>query len=103
MQFVHKLRSGTAARWAVSNRILLEGEPGVEVDTKRFKIGDGISRYDALPYYLSEDAISAFIAEAIANIEIPPIGSEDLNQIKASVLEEIELPDLVLLWENAKA
>lgn len=43
-------RRGTAAEWASSPRILAEGEPGYEKDTKQFKIGDGVSLWSALEY-----------------------------------------------------
>ena len=34
-----KLRNGTAAEWTAANPTLLQGEIGVETDTRRYKIG----------------------------------------------------------------
>lgn len=45
-----KLRRDTAANWASYNPILSLGEPGVETDTKRWKIGDGVTAWNSLPY-----------------------------------------------------
>lgn len=42
--------SGTAAKWAATDVILLKGEIGYESDTGLFKFGDGVSAYPALPY-----------------------------------------------------
>jgi hypothetical protein len=47
-----KLRNGTAAQWTAENPILLEGEAGIETDTRKYKIGNGVSAWSALPYYI---------------------------------------------------
>jgi hypothetical protein len=46
---VIKLRRGTSAEWASSNEILSLGEPGFEKDTKKLKIGDGVTSWNSLP------------------------------------------------------
>jgi hypothetical protein len=45
-----QLRRGTVAAWTAANPILSEGEFGLETDTGVFKIGNGISTWNALPY-----------------------------------------------------
>lgn len=45
-----QLRRGTAAQWTVANTILAAGEIGVEVDTSKFKIGNGTSTWTTLIY-----------------------------------------------------
>jgi hypothetical protein len=47
---VIKLRRGTAAEWTSSNEILNLGEPGFEKDTKKLKIGDGVTAWNDLQY-----------------------------------------------------
>ena len=42
--------TNTAAQWLEVNPVLLEGELGFESDTLRFKIGDGVTPWDHLPY-----------------------------------------------------
>lgn len=59
------LRRDTSADWADANPILAQGEPGVETDTRRFKVGDGVSVWTALPY--AADAVgAAAVAQAAA-------------------------------------
>lgn len=41
-------RRGTAAEWAAANPVLADGEIGFERDTRLFKIGDGVTAYNAL-------------------------------------------------------
>lgn len=48
------LRRATAAEWQASNTILLEGEPGHEKDTRKLKVGDGVSAWNDLPYVAGE-------------------------------------------------
>lgn len=45
-----QLRRDTAAAWLLANPVLAEGEIGIEKDTKRFKIGDGVTAWSTLAY-----------------------------------------------------
>ncbi len=44
------LRNDTAARWATVNPVLSKGELGIEIDTSKFKIGDGTKTWSQLAY-----------------------------------------------------
>lgn len=44
------LRRGLAADWTSKNEILKEGEFGLELDTDKLKIGDGVTAWNALLY-----------------------------------------------------
>jgi hypothetical protein len=46
-----KLRRGTQAQWAATNPVLAEGEFGAETDTRKFKIGNGVTAWNALSYW----------------------------------------------------
>jgi hypothetical protein len=45
-----KLRRNTEQKWEELNPILQAGEPGFELDTKRLKIGDGVTDWLSLAY-----------------------------------------------------
>lgn len=45
-----QLRRGTATEWSTQNPTLAVGEMGLELDTKRFKIGTGIHTWNQLGY-----------------------------------------------------
>lgn len=45
-----QLRRGTAAQWAAANPVLAEGELGLETDTRKTKIGNGVAAWAALAY-----------------------------------------------------
>ena len=62
-----QLRRGTTAEWVASNPILAEGEVGVETDTKKLKVGDGLTVWASLPYINLTPAAAASIYAPIAN------------------------------------
>ena len=45
-----KLRRDMAAVWALVNPVLADGELGYERDTHQFKVGDGVTPWNDLPY-----------------------------------------------------
>ena len=45
-----QLRHGSASEWSSSNPVLVIAEVGVETDTKKFKIGDGVTNWNSLAY-----------------------------------------------------
>ena len=45
-----QLRRGNASVWTSTNPILTAGEIGIELDTKRVKVGDGTTAWNSLPY-----------------------------------------------------
>ena len=51
-----RFRRSTASDWTTKNPVLLSGEPAVETDTGKFKIGDGVKTWTALPYVGGGDA-----------------------------------------------
>ena len=45
-----QLRRDGAQQWANINPILAQGELGIEIDTSRIKIGDGVTPWNSLRY-----------------------------------------------------
>lgn len=57
-----QLRNDTAENWTTKNPLLLKGEMGVEIDTRKIKIGNGTDRWTALEYSgVDEDTIKGII------------------------------------------
>jgi len=52
-----RLRRDTQADWTSANPTLLDGEIGIETDTRRFKVGDGSTAWSGLSYYLDGVAV----------------------------------------------
>lgn len=51
-----QFRRDTAQVWTEKNPVLSEGEPGLELDTGKIKMGDGVSDWNTLPYFMSDKA-----------------------------------------------
>ena len=65
-------RTGTYDQWNTSNPVLNGAEIGYESDTNKFKIGDGSTNWNDLPYFLNEDVISTsldgYIPESLLGV-----------------------------------
>ena len=53
------MRNDTAANWTSVNPVLSKGEIGIEIDTNKFKIGDGVKTWSQLAYAGSVVSASA--------------------------------------------
>ena len=56
-----RLRRDVSADWAAKNPVLSPGEPGIELDSGKVKIGNGFSNWMELPYFINEDHIQLII------------------------------------------
>lgn len=79
-----KLRTGTLAAWTSANPVLLAGEPGFESDTKRLRIGDGVSAFLSLPFIeastLSLLGLTSTVAE-LNKLDGATITTAELNHL----------------------
>ena len=48
-----QLRNDASAAWSAANPVLMRGEVGIDRDTGRLKIGDGVTAWNALPFALT--------------------------------------------------
>lgn len=72
-----QIRRDNASVWAQINPILFAGEFGLERDTLSVKIGDGVNRWNALPYVMGSESL------AIANAaDVDFVGLQDGNLLK---------------------
>ena len=81
-----QLRNDTAANWTTHNPVLLAGEVGIERDTNKFKIGDGVKTWSALPYAGAQIKIEGE-GEVITGAELNSAG--ELVLTKGHIYEAI--------------
>ena len=62
---VFQIKRGLHEAWERSNPILAPGEPGWELDTHTFKVGDGITPWNELDIVTSSE--ENYIEQIIAN------------------------------------
>jgi hypothetical protein len=58
-------RRGTSEQWTLANPILSEGEVGFETDNNQFKVGDGVSHWDDLAYFINADGLGGTLGDYI--------------------------------------
>jgi hypothetical protein len=97
-------RRGTAAQWISSNGgdgpILNAGEIGWESDTNKFKIGDGVTYWDDLKYFVdAEDVIAVSLGAYLQDSDVGAIsGVAGLDASKNLVV-----PGTSIIIEGATA
>jgi hypothetical protein len=71
-----QFRNDTAANWSAANPVLMQGELGLESDTRFYKIGDGLTAWNALPHAIlrSLDEVTVALMEDQATPSIPDPG-----------------------------
>jgi hypothetical protein len=62
-----KLKRGLSSEWSQLNPVLKLGEPGYEKDTKKLKIGDGVTLWNDLPYIGSGTVDFEDVQDEVAN------------------------------------
>ena len=70
LNVVHKQRINTAANWTVANPILQNGQIGVERDTRRLKIGDGVTAWNDLLYTIDDFLYGQSTVSTLASLPI---------------------------------
>ncbi len=93
-----QLRNDTAANWKAANPVLLKGELGIEIDTRKLKIGDGISVWSALKY-ISDDIIIANINPTSTDTNYD-VGELWVNQSEKSVFILIATSETAAVWKR---
>jgi hypothetical protein len=51
-----QFRRDSSSEWTTHNPLLSQGELGIETDTLKLKLGDGVRNWNALPYYTQGEA-----------------------------------------------
>jgi hypothetical protein len=79
-------RRGTAAAWRDDNPVLLTGQMGRETDTDRYKMGDGATAWNLLPYTIDGPGLTRLLSPVwspapstlIRSFYMPSYGANDL-------------------------
>ena len=85
-----KFKRGTAARWNELNPVLVAGEPGFVTDENRFKIGDGVTAWNDLPYIDEGEVFNAN-----THYDFPSIG-------KVNTIYKAESEQQIYQWNSTK-
>ncbi|PKP11947.1 MAG: hypothetical protein CVU09_00165 [Bacteroidetes bacterium HGW-Bacteroidetes-4] len=100
-----QIKRGTAAAWTALNPVLADGQQGLETDTNKLKIGDGVTAWNSLPYFGGESGPSvASLIHGATDKETPVdadelalVDSEDNNSLKKLTLGNLKATFLAWL------
>ena len=94
-----QLRNDTAEKWNTENPVLLKGEMGVEIDTGKTKIGNGIDHWKTLKYSgVDEDTIKGIIDNNRNNFtEVTPNEGETDAQALARMITNPKKGDMAVV------
>jgi hypothetical protein len=88
-----QLRRDTAANWTASNPLLALGEIGIETDTRQNKLGDGVSVWSVLPYWMMSIATLAG-ATGAADVGYLPSGTGAVvTNVQAKLRQTVSVLD----------
>lgn len=77
------IRNDTSTNWTTANPVLMKGEIGLELDTNRYKRGDGTTTWDLLPYFsnitLSEKTSLDELIEMLNNEDFGKVDDVQVN------------------------
>ena len=95
-----QLRRATASAWTAANPILALGEAGVETDTYKLKVGDGVTLWSSLPYFvhswtditgkpavIAAGATEAAARQAISAASLDQNGKVPVSELPASLMQ----------------
>lgn len=74
-----QLRNGTAAAWTSANPVLAQGEVGLETDTLKLKIGNGVAAWSALTYRGLDGAPGGSVYQVDLDLGAIPVRAKTLT------------------------
>ena len=93
-----QIRNDTAANWKAANPVLLKGEVGIEIDTRKMKVGDGISQWSALKY-ISDDIVIANTNPTDTDTD-HDVGEFWVNQAEKTLYVLISTSATAAIWKR---
>ena len=101
-----QLRRATASAWTAANPVLALGEAGVETDTYKLKVGDGVTVWSSLPYFvhgwaditgkpavIAAGATQAAARSAISAASLDQNGKVPVSELPASLMQYLGVWD----------
>ena len=93
-----QIRNDTAANWKAANPVLLKGELGIEIYTRKLKIGDGISPWTGLKYV--SDNVLVENTNPTATDTDHDVGVIWVNQSEKTVFILIATSSTAAVWKR---
>ena len=76
MAVIIQIRNDISTNWSLVNPILAKGEMGIETDSNKFKIGDGVTSWNNLQYFKSGNVDSVNGKTGVVTITLDELATE---------------------------
>jgi len=99
MADIIQIRRGTASQWTSTNPVLADGELGFETDTKKGKLGNGITAWNSLPYSFTGEFSNVADQITAATSKTTPVDADQVgitDSAAGNILKKLS-------WANIKA
>jgi len=102
-------RRGTASQWNNADPVLAAGEIGFEIDTVKFKIGDGINEWSLLDYFSATPDLTGYATETYVDnaingvLDSAPAALDTLNELAAALGDDADFSTTITNSIAAKA
>ena len=77
MADIIQVRRDTLANWTLNDPVLADGELAFEKDTKKLKVGDGVSSYTQLSYTVNPKIVDRYISVVVAGKDYALTNTDD--------------------------
>lgn len=99
MATIIQSRHDTAARWASINPTLAEGELGIETDTGKIKVGDGVTVWNSLAYFTGDAPVKSVNSKTGAVL----LDASDVGALPSNTQYQEPINDLATIRAGAAA
>jgi hypothetical protein len=99
MADIIQIRRDLSTNWTTSNPVLADGELGFEKNTKKGKLGDGITAWNSLPYSFTGESINVAEQITAAASKTTPVDADQFgitDSAAGNILKKLS-------WANIKA
>ena len=93
------IRNDTKANWISFNPVLLKGEMGIETDTSKMKIGDGVSNWNDLGYANSQTTVLMDRAPGTEDSDYD-VGSKWINTTAKTAYINVDNTPNQAIWQR---
>jgi hypothetical protein len=98
MADIIQIRRGLASQWTSTNPVLADGELGFETDTKKGKLGNGVTAWNSLTYSFTGESINVAEQITAATSKTTPADADNFgitDSAASNVLKKLS-------WANIK-
>lgn len=106
MAYRIQFRNDTAANWTSANPTLMQGELGLETDTRKYKIGNGSTAWNSLAYgslvgTMNASAIVTTVSDKSANYSLLAADENTIIRSTGSAIT-ITIPNVLNVGESVQ-